>query len=275
MNRKIAWILIIVGIVAISIFSGCLFDKAKVSFQEGQELLQKGEYEDAIAKYKSVVTNYSDSLYASKAKDAIPECFYKWGLQLQENKQYDAAMEKYQTLFNQYPNSSFASLAKKALYEFPYGIGDTVVGEDWKIKVLSVDRKDIIARGFSYKPVRPSKEGEVLLCVKINLESLSEITEKTYLNYESFLKNTTDFPITNDGGEYTPIGATKAGSFAIFPVTQEWWSQGKIIVNETIVYSVPKEVKGYKLKFKDFPSINLEQKGIFSQIDSNTFGMET
>ena len=232
-------------------------------FQEGQELQQKGEYEAAIAKYKSVVTTYSDSLYASKAKDAIAECYYKWGLKFQENKQYEAAMEKYQTLLNQDPNSSFASLAKKAMYEFPYGIGDTVVGEDWKIKVLSVDRKDIITIPFvGYIP--PSEEGEVLLCVKVNLESVSAINETTCLNFQTYLNNKTDFPITNGGKEDTPIGATLGDSFYTgLPLAARCWGQGKIILKETIVYSVPKGVKGYKLKFKDFPSINLEQKGIF------------
>lgn len=219
MNRKIAWILVIVGIVVLSILSGCLFDKAKDSFQKGQKLQQKGEYEAAIAEYKSVITNY--------------------------------------------PDSPYASMAKQAMYEFPYGVGDTVVGEDWKIKVLSVDRKDKIERGFPYKPVHPSKESEVLLCVKIDLESVSEITEKTYLNYGTSPNNTTDFPITNGGKEYTPIGATMGGSFFTFPLIREWQSSGKIIKKETIVYSVPRQVKGYKLKFKDFPSINIEQKGIF------------
>lgn len=119
MNRKIAWILIIIGIVAISIFSGCLFNQAEKLYQEGQELQRSSEYKNAIAKYNIILTNFTTSDYAFKATEDIAECYYNWGLQLQQDKQYNEALIKYNTVLSDYPTTIYAPKAEEAIKSIP------------------------------------------------------------------------------------------------------------------------------------------------------------
>ena len=70
---------------------------------------QDKEYDAAINEYKSLMSQYPDSIFAPRVNDSISECYHEWALYLVQKKQYAEALNKYETVVEDYPDSSWAS----------------------------------------------------------------------------------------------------------------------------------------------------------------------
>jgi tol-pal system protein YbgF len=84
-----------------------LADDAQLNI--GNALYAAGKFQDAVAAYQNVVTNYAQS-------NSVPSAYYKMGLSYQSLKQDDLARKALETVIKNYPDAlAEAALARQAL----------------------------------------------------------------------------------------------------------------------------------------------------------------
>jgi tol-pal system protein YbgF len=84
---------------------------AQAQFLIGECYFMMGKYDDAVAAYQQVITNYQGSDTMQQVTDA----YYKQGVAYEQLKQDDKAVKNFQLLRSQYPNSTAAIFASQDL----------------------------------------------------------------------------------------------------------------------------------------------------------------
>lgn len=74
-------------------------------------------YEEAIDKYKLILSEFPANRYGSIVKDEMAETYAAWANELRQEAKYKEAIDKYQQILNELPNTSIAEEINRLITE--------------------------------------------------------------------------------------------------------------------------------------------------------------
>lgn len=109
MRKKFLVILILLAVVTVAVLAVVLVDPitdmlypARGLYETALEFYEKKDHGSAIEKAEMLISQYPDSVYASKAKEVLPSWYYEWALALTKEGKFDEALQKYWIVLEEY-----------------------------------------------------------------------------------------------------------------------------------------------------------------------------